>query len=127
MNAAVSSPASPRPSVRSSRPRKAASKVQSSTQAAIAEITIETTSKLVISTLLGCVAIVSLGTLIPLAQLNSAKLKELTRELSATQTRVDHQQNLFNRNFDPVESRNVTQDVQYRVNRQEVPIIQISQ
>ncbi len=130
MNAAVISQASPsaRPSSRTStRSRKAVAKPKSisAKQAAIVETTIETTSKLVVNIVLGCVAIVSLGTLIPLAQLNSAKLQELTRELSATQDRVGYLQKQFSYYFDPQQSRSVTQDVGYRVGRQEVPIIRM--
>lgn len=92
---------------------------------AVVETTIETTSKLIIQGLLGCVTIAALGSLIPLAQTDTAKLKELSQELNATQQRVGHLQQQLNYYFDPQQARSITQEAGNRVGRNEAPIILI--
>lgn len=110
----------------SSRQPRSASKEARNTRSkpdAVVETTIETTSKLLIQGLLGCVTIATLGSLIPLAQTDTVKLRELNRELNATQQRVGYLQQQLNYYFDPQQARSITQEVGNRVSRKEAPII----
>lgn len=84
---------------------------------------LELTVKLAVNLVLLSAAIAALVRILPYQSSQQEKLRELSAEVNATETRVDRLRLSFNRNFDPQQARNVMQEQSYRVDPRQRQVV----
>jgi len=84
---------------------------------------LELTVKLAVNLVLLSAAIAALVRILPYQSSQQEKLRELSAEVNATETRVDRLRLNFNRNFDPQQARNVMQEQSYRVDPRQRQVV----
>ncbi|AFY65162.1 hypothetical protein [Geitlerinema sp. PCC 7407] len=118
-------PSRPQPSRNLPPRRRSASRVlpQGRKAAANRAMALELTVKLAVNLVLLSAAIAALVRILPYQSSQQEKLRELSAEVNATETRVDRLRLNFNRNFDPQQARNVMQEQSYRVDPRQRQVV----